>query len=64
MSRLQKSIAMHLKPPMNDLSEKMLLDLALEAEDQTAGGMAFKFLLALEREVDIFLALSGGKTAQ
>jgi hypothetical protein len=27
MSRLQKSIAMHLKPPMNDLSEKMLLDL-------------------------------------
>jgi hypothetical protein len=37
---------------------------ALEAEDQTAGGMAFRFLLALEREVNIFLALSGGKTAE
>ena len=37
---------------------------ALEDQSLMAEGMAFKFLLALEREVNIFLALSGGKTAE
>lgn len=35
----------------------------LESGAETAGGMAFRFLLALERELHMFLALCGGGSA-
>ncbi len=42
---------------------KKLLE-AFEREDPDAAGMPVRFLLALEREVHILLALVGGKTAE